>query len=60
MEELEDDRKEGLYDYEMDENGRGVRLFLKKPGSGLLYMSSGNPIYDSAAIVVVIDHYPGT
>jgi hypothetical protein len=60
MEELEDDRKEGIYDYKMDEDGRGVTLYLKNPGSGLLYMSSGNPVSDSAVIVVVVDHYPET
>lgn len=43
-EELEFDRLRGLYDYEIDKDGLGVTITLKKPGSGIIYMSAGSPI----------------
>ena len=54
-EELEYDRARGIYDYEVDEDGHGVTLILRKPGSGLLYMSAGYPINDSVMATVVVN-----
>ena len=53
-EELEFDKNNGIYDYVMDEDGRGVTLKLKSRGSGLLYVEAGNPMSDAAIIVVVV------
>jgi hypothetical protein len=48
LEYMENDRKEGIYDYEVDEDGHGAVLTLTGPGSGLIYMSAGAPVNESA------------
>lgn len=48
LEYMENDRKEGIYDYEVDEDGHGAVLTLTGPGSGLIYMSAGPPVNESA------------
>lgn len=53
-EELEFDRNNGIYDYVVDGDGRGVVLKLKAKGSGLLYVEAGNPASDAAIIVIVV------
>lgn len=55
IEELEYDKRRGIYDYSIDDDGKGVILTLKGSGSGLLYMEAGEPVNDSAIIVVVVD-----
>lgn len=52
---LESDRERGIYDYRIDEDGKGVTLSLKKNGSGLLYMDTGYPLNQSEMIVIVVD-----
>ncbi len=54
LEELEFDKARGIYDYTIDDNGKGVTLHLKKPGSGILYFSFGHPINDSAMVYVEV------
>lgn len=56
LEELEFDRERGIYDYEIDENGKGVILYLKSPGTGLVYMNAGAPVDQSGMAVITI--YP--
>ena len=53
-EELEYDRNRGIYDYTIDENGHGVTLHLKKPGTGIVYMSAGEPINCSKMAIIVV------
>ena len=48
LEYMENDRQEGIYDYEIDEDGHGAMLTLTGPGSGLIYMSAGPPVNESA------------
>lgn len=48
LEYMENDRKEGIYDYVIDEDGHGATLTLTGPGSGLIYMSAGPPVNESA------------
>lgn len=48
LEYMENDRKEGIYDYVIDEDGHGAVLTLTGPGSGLIYMSAGPPVNESA------------
>jgi len=55
MEELEYDKERGIYDYTMDSDGRGVTLHLKNRGSGILYMEAGEPVSDSAAVLVIVN-----
>lgn len=55
LEELEYDRKRGIYEYMIDEDGKGVTLTLKEKGSGLLYMETGYPLNQSEMIVIVVD-----
>ena len=54
-EELEYDRERGIYDYELDSDGRGVTLHLTGKGSGLVYVEAGTPVSDAAGITVVVN-----
>lgn len=58
LEELEEDRKRGIYDYSIDRDGKGVTLHLKNPGRGLLYFEAGEPVNESALVVVEVNR-PG-
>lgn len=51
-EELNFDKGRGIYDYRVDDDGHGVTLYLKKPGSGIVYMSAGEPINRSGMVLV--------
>lgn len=42
------DKEQGIYDYVIDEDGHGAVITLTGPGAGLIYMSAGAPINDSA------------
>ena len=55
LEELEEDESNGIYDYIIDEDGHGVRLILKKPGSGLVYMKVGAPVNEAALWVIEVN-----
>ena len=55
LEELEEDRLNGIYDYIIDDNGHGVRLILKKPGVGLVYMEVGAPVNEAALWVIEVN-----
>ena len=52
---LEFDRERGIYDYEIDEDGHGVILTLKKSGTGLIYMEAGTPIDDTALFLIEVN-----
>ena len=52
---LEEDRANGIYDYIIDEDGHGVRLILKKPGVGLVYMEAGAPVNEAAMWFIVVN-----
>lgn len=54
-EELEYDKERGLYDYDIDDDGKGVVLHLLKKGSGLLYFEAGYPVCCSEMAVIVIN-----
>lgn len=53
-EELEFDRERGIYDFTVDEDGKGVTLHLKKGGSGIVYIEAGMPTSASEAVVVEV------
>ena len=55
-EELEFDKSRGIYDYEIDPDGRGVCLYLKAPGTGIIYMSAGAPVNQSGMLVVEVNN----
>ena len=55
-EELNYDKSRGIYDYRVDDDGHGVTLYLKKPGTGIVYMSAGEPINQEGMVIVVV--YP--
>lgn len=55
LEELEYDKSRGIYDYVIDEDGKGVELTLTGNGSGMLYMEAGYPVNQSEMIVIVVD-----
>lgn len=54
-EELETDRENGIYDYVVDSDGKGVVLTLKGSGGGLLYFEAGPPVNDAEMVVIVSD-----
>lgn len=54
-EELNYDKSRGIYDYSVDDDGHGVRLFLKKAGTGIVYMSAGAPINQSGMVIVYVN-----
>ena len=55
MEYMEDDKKEGIYDYEIDEDGHGATLTLTGPGQGLIYMEAGDPINEAALFIIEVN-----
>ncbi len=48
LEYMQNDKKEGIYDYIIDEDGHGAVITLTGPGSGLIYMSAGPPVNEAA------------
>ena len=52
---MEDDKKKGLYDYTIDEDGHGATLTLTGPGRGLVYMEAGEPVNDAALFIIEIN-----
>ncbi len=52
---MEDDRKEGIYDYEIDADGHGATLTLTGPGRGLIYMEAGPPVNDAALFIIEVN-----
>lgn len=52
--ELNYDKGRGIYDYTVDKDGHGVTLKLKKAGSGILYMSAGDPVNESGLVIVEV------
>ncbi|MGN0190417.1 MAG: hypothetical protein ACI39U_02055 [Candidatus Cryptobacteroides sp.] len=51
-EELEEDHARGIYDYVKDEDGRGVLLTITGYGTGMVYMSAGNPINQAGLLYI--------
>ena len=41
--------------YEIDADGHGVTLTLKKSGRGLIYMEAGEPINDAALFLIEVN-----
>lgn len=54
-EHLEYDKERGIYDYEVDEDGRGVVLTLTGSGRGMIYFEAGYPVDDAELIVIEVD-----
>ncbi len=54
FEELNYDRNRGIYDYKVDDDLHGVTLYPKKPGTGIIYMTAGNPINQSRMVLVCV------
>lgn len=52
---MADDKAEGIYDYEIDEDGHGATLTLTGPGTGLIYMEAGPPVNESALFVIEVN-----
>lgn len=55
IEYMEDDKAEGIYDYEIDDDGHGATLTLTGPGRGLIYMEAGEPINDAALFIIEVN-----
>lgn len=52
---MEDDKAEGIYDYEIDEDGYGATLTLTGPGRGLIYMEAGEPVNEAALFIIEVN-----
>ncbi len=52
---MEDDKREGIYDYAIDENGHGATLTLTGPGCGLIYMEAGDPVNEAALFIIEVN-----
>lgn len=52
---MDDDKAEGIYDYVIDEDGRGAVLTLTGPGRGLIYMEAGDPVNDAALFIIEVN-----
>ena len=50
-----DDRNEGIYDFEIDEDGHGAVLTLTGPGRGLIYMEVGEPVNEAAMWIIEVN-----
>ena len=55
LEYMEDDRKTGIYDYEIDPDGHGAVLTLTGPGRGLIYMEAGEPVNDGVLYIIEVN-----
>lgn len=55
IEYMEDDKAEGIYDYEIDEDGYGATLTLTGPGRGLIYMEAGEPVNEAALFIIEVN-----
>lgn len=56
IEELEQDRERGIYDYSLDEDGKGVTLTMKAPGTGIVYMTAGEPINEAGMLIIEVNN----
>lgn len=52
---MEDDKAEGIYDYQIDADGHGATLTLTGPGRGLIYMEAGEPVKDAALFIIEVN-----
>lgn len=52
---MEDDKRNGIYDYQIDNDGHGAVLTLKGPGAGLIYMEAGPPINDGVLFYIIVN-----
>ena len=55
LEHLEYDKERGIYDFKVDEDGKGVTLTLTGSGRGMMYFEAGYPVNDAELIVVEVD-----
>lgn len=55
LEELEEDAGRGIYEYEIDRDGKGVMITLRKSGQGLIYMSAGAPVNESGLLIIEVN-----
>ena len=55
LEELEEDKARGIYDYRLDDDGKGLTLTMKSPGMGIIYMSAGEPINEAGILVIEVN-----
>ncbi len=60
IEELEFDRERGIYEYTIDEDGHGVTLYLKSPGTGIVYMTAGEPINEAGMLLIEVNNIKNT
>ncbi len=52
LNELEEDKARGIYDYAVDEDGHGVTLTIRGFGTGMVYMEAGTPINQAGLLYI--------
>lgn len=52
---MEDDKREGIYDYKIDDDGHGATLTFTGPGQGLIYMEAGDPVNEAALFIIEVN-----
>lgn len=52
---MKEDHLNGIYDFEIDDDGNGAILTLTGPGTGLIYMEAGEPINDAALFIIEVN-----
>lgn len=55
IDEMTEDKANGIYDFEIDEDGHGATLTLTGPGRGLVYMEAGDPVNEAAMWVIEVN-----
>lgn len=53
--DLDFDRERGIYDYEIDADGKGVWLTLLKGGAGAFIIDAGEPVNDGLLVIIVVN-----
>ena len=53
--DLDFDVERGIYDYDMDPDGKGVVLTLKENGTGMFTVDAGSPVNDGFLVIVVVN-----
>lgn len=52
---IENDTGLGLYEYDLDPDGFGITMYMKKGGTSHIYMEAGPPIDDAALYVIICE-----
>ena len=52
---LDEDTSNGIYDYTLDEDGKGITLYFKKKGTGAVIFDIGPPVDEGKLYIIVCE-----